>query len=75
MQDYLEEKREKEEVENEIIEEEYNRLIDDTYENYKDGLNSLLSDLKIEIYNRESEIGFDLEINEKELLNLIVDEI
>lgn len=75
MQDYLEEMREKEEFENEKYEEEYNRLIDDTYENYKDELNRLLSYIKTEISHRESELGIDLGINERELLELILDEL
>ena len=75
MQEYLEKRRELEEVEYEKYEEEYERLILDTSRLYKDGLKNLLDDIKQKIYERESENGFDLEINEKELLNLIVDEI
>ena len=75
MQEYLEKRRELEEIEYEKYDEEYDRLIDYVCEIYKNEVNSLLNDLKVEIYKRESEIGFDLEINERELLNLVIDEL
>lgn len=74
MQDYLEEMREKEELDDDRYDKEYDRLIDDLFEIYKDELNILLSDIKSAIFLRESEIGFDLEIKEKCLLQLILDE-
>ena len=74
MQDFLEEKREKEELDEDRYDAEYDRLIDDLFYIYKDELNILLSDIKSAISYRESEVGFDLEIKEKCLLQLILDE-
>ena len=75
MQDYLEKIREKEELENEIIEEEIEKLENDVVDKFKDDANRLLEDIRGYLSERESEFGYDFGISAGYLLEHLIDKI